>query len=275
MLAAAGLLAGACTGGLSERSYADVAGQVPIRQEVTRVRIEVQDGRIQVDHGDAREVAYRGGVRRAADTRSDLDRLEQLPLELTAAPDATDPTVLVLRGPVRGGGDPPGVFAYELGVHVPGDLALEVHVLDNGEVTVVNRRAATEVVTGRGDLRFDSCHGELRARTGRGNVIVNEHRGDLDVLAKVGNMQAFVAAPGQQLRLTTGEGTVQCHVPRQLDFEIDARAETGKISATAFALASESVGRFGAVLTGARGTGRTKIVLRTGAGHLSLSPLPD
>lgn len=262
----------ACGGGLSYRSVAELSGEVPIGQGVTRVRIEVQDGTIGVDSGTARVVEYRGGVRRAGDTAADLSRLEQIPLQLTASVDPADPSVLVVRGPMRDETGPEGVFAFELGIRVPPDVALELRILSNGDATVANRQAPTDVSTGRGDLRFPACSGGLRAKTGRGNVIVYDHRGDLDIVTKVGNMQAFVVEPGERIRLGTGEGTVQCHVPAGLDFELDARAETGKAVADGFGLESQSVGEYGAVLTGLRGTGRTKIVLRTGSGHLSLSP---
>jgi len=262
----------ACTGGLSHRSVAELAGELPVSQVVTRVRIELQDGTIGIDSGAAGVVDYRGGVRRAADSAEELARLEQIPLQLMAAPDPADPTVMVVRGPLRDEIGPASVFAFELGIHVPPGIALEVRILGNGNVTVANREAPTDVETGRGDLRFPGCRGGLRARTGRGNVIAFEHHGDIDILTKVGDMQAFVPEPGEHLRLVTGQGTVQCHVPAGLDFELDARAETGRAVAEAFDLKSEMVGEFGAVLTGVRGTGRTKIVLRTGSGHLSLSP---
>lgn len=261
-----------CTGSLSERSVAELSGEVPIGHGVSRVRIVLEDGTVGVDSGPDRVVGYRGGVRRAADTAGELARLEQIPLELTAAVDPRDPSVLVVRGPMRGETGPAGVFAFELGIRVPPDVALEVRILGNGNVTVANRLAPADVETGRGDLRFPGCRGGVRARTGRGNVIAFDHHGDLDVLTKVGDMQAFVVEPGEHLRLVTGQGTVQCHVPPKLDFELDARAETGRAVAEAFDLASAKVGDYGAVLTGVQGTGRTKIVLRTGSGHLSLSP---
>jgi hypothetical protein len=266
------VLLAACDGSLSHRSVADLSGQLPIGQAITRVRIELQDGRVDVDSGGERVVAYRGGVRRAADTETELAHLEQVPLRLTATIDSADPSLLVVRGPMRDEVGSTGVFAFELGIHVPPEILLEVHVRGNGNINVKNRRAATDVRTARGDLRLEQCIGSLRGRTGRGNVIVNDHRGDLDIVAKVGNMQAFVDEPGEHIRLVTGEGTVQCHVPDELDFQLDARAETGKAVASGFGLKSETVDKYGAVLTGAQGSGRTKIVLRTGSGHLSLSP---
>ncbi|MBX3463674.1 MAG: hypothetical protein KF830_10910 [Planctomycetes bacterium] len=244
---------------------------MPIGQDIQRIRLEVADGTVGVAAGTERTFACRGGVRRAADSAADLARLERVSLAFLAAPDPAAPTTLVVRAPRRAADDPPGVFSLELGIHLPADLPLEVRIQGNGHVTVGNRLAETVVETGRGDLRFEACAGGVRARTGRGMVIAFEHRGDLDVVSKVGDMQAFVREPGERIRLATGQGTVQCHVPAEADFEVDARAETGRVG-NGFGLPSETVGRFGAVLAGVRGSGRTKIVLRTGSGHLSLSP---
>lgn len=265
-------LAAACSGALGHRSVAELASDLPIGPAVRRIRIVVPDGPIGIDHGDARTVQIRGGVRRAADSAEDLAALERIPLAFTAATDPEDPSLLVVRAPERGPSDPIGVFAFELGIRVPAELPLEVQIAGNSSVVIANRRAPTAVTLGRGDLRFENCHGGIDARTGRGQVLAFGCRGDVDLHTKVGHMQAWIDEPGRQLRLVTGQGTIQCFVPAELGFELDARAETGEVHASAFGLEEERVGRFGAVMTGQRGDGHTRIVLRTGSGHLSLSP---
>lgn len=264
--------AAACSGSLGHRSVAELASDLPIGPEVRRIRIVVPDGPIGIDHGEARTVEIRGGVRRAADSAEELAALERIALTFTAAPDPEDPTLLVVRAPERGPNDPVGVFAFELGIRLPAELPLEVQIAGNSSVVIANRRAPTTVGLGRGDLRFENCHGGIDARTGRGQVLAFGCHGDVDLHTKVGHMQAWVDEPGRQLRLVTGQGTIQCFVPAELGFELDARAETGEVHASAFGLEEERVGRFGAVMTGTRGDGRTRIVLRTGSGHLSLSP---
>jgi hypothetical protein len=211
---------------------------------------------------------YGGGVRRAADTAEDLARIETIPLTLTAAVDPSSPSTLVVRAPSLPPGQP-GVLAVELGVRLPPSLRLEVEIAGSGHVTVAERTGPTQVATGRGDLRFEHCAGPLKARTGRGNVIVIDHRSDLDVHTMVGDMQAFVKEPGAQLRLVTGQGTVQCYVPHEAGFVVEARAAIGHIK-NAFGLPVETVQRYGAAMVGRHGDGRTQLVLNTGSGHLSL-----
>jgi hypothetical protein len=272
LVVAAVVVAWTAGGELGHRSVDQTSAIVPIGQDVDTVRIEIENGTVNVDvllpGADARVVDYKVGVRRAADTAEQLRELEGIPFTLAVANDAAAPRTLVLRGPVL----PPAstaLLALELAaVRLPSAIALEVAVRGNGHVTIGHRTGSTSVHTGRGDLRFERCGGPVRADTGRGNVIAFDHRGDLDLSTRIGDMQAFVREPGTTLRLVTGKGTVQCGVPEDVGFALDARAEIGRIGAD-FGLAAERVGSYGAVLVGERGSRRTKVVLRTGEGHLA------
>src|SRR5262249_12467609 len=113
------------------------------------------------------------------------------------------------------------------------------------------------------------CTGPAYLRTGRGMTLVYDHRGDLDVDAQVGDMQAFVREPGKTLRLVTRDGNVQCFVPGATGFRLDARAQTGKVS-NGFGVPVERSG-YSSSMVGDRGDGRTRIVLRTETGFLSLA----
>jgi hypothetical protein len=256
--------------GASHRSTANLAEKHPIAPGVARVRIEIDNGTIGVDVAPAREVAIAGGIRRAAESAADLVVLEQIPASLTPVVDPTQPDTLVLRGPKLPEGMR-GLLGFELGVHVPADLPLEIVIGGSGHVTLARRLARTKVKTGRGDLRFEDCAGGVQAKTGRGNVIAFEHRGDLDIHTDAGDMQAFVREPAATIRLVTGQGTVQLHVPPETPFDVDARAEIGRIG-NGFGLTAQKVARYGAALVGKQGPATTAVVLRTGSGHLSFTP---
>jgi len=260
------LLAGC--GGLGHRSVEEVAGEIEIPAGIERVRLEVENGRIDVAAGAGRTIAYAGGVRRAADTADDLAKIEAQPLQPQASPDPTDPTTLVVRAPHLPTGVV-GIVAFEAGLHVPADMPLEIVVSRNGHVVLDHREAFSKVRTARGDLRFQSCRGGVQARTGAGNVIVFEHSGDLDVRTGAGDMQAFIDVPGDKLTLDTGKGTVQCHVPADLEFDVDARVEQGRIS-NDFGLEVRQEGEFGAAMTGRRGAANTTVILRSFSGYLQL-----
>lgn len=264
-----GLLAAAgCTGDLAHRSVAEFAGSLPLAETVRRVRFEVDNGTVGFDVHDDRSVSYAGGVRRAANSPEELAGLDAVPLILVAEPDPDDPTTLIVRAPAAPSGSM-SMIAVELGIRLPADLELAIDVVKNGHITVANRQAALEAATGRGDLRFEHCYGSLRARTGRGNTIVYEHRGRVDVHAAVGDMQIFVREPAELIRLDTGEGTLQCLIPPTTGFRLDARAEVGRI-VNSFGFEASSPVKYSAAMTGERGDGSTEVVLRTGKGTLSL-----
>ena len=243
-------------------------GAIGIPAGTERVRLEVENGTIDIgvlEDGPAR-IAYRGGVRRAADTAEDLEKIEAVPIELQVAPSSDDPKTLVIRAPHLPAGVV-GVVAFEAGVRVPADMPLEVVISRNGHVVMDHREAASKVTTARGDLRFQHCSGGVKARSGGGNVIAFDHRGDLDVRTGSGDMQAFITSPGNVLTLDTGKGTVQCHVPASLEFEVDARVEQGRIS-NDFGLEVRQVDEFGQAMTGRRGSAATRVILRTFSGYL-------
>ncbi|MBM3960954.1 MAG: hypothetical protein FJ306_03510 [Planctomycetes bacterium] len=258
-------------GGLGHRSVAQAKGTLAIPPGVSIVRIEVASGTLGVDAASdpaaAPVVEWAGGVRRAADTAEELQQLDQVAVTLAAATDPARPEVLVLRGPSAPAGSK-GVLAFEVGVRLPNDLRVEVVVAGSGHVTVANRGGSTMVQTARGDLRFERCAGAVRAKTGSGNVIAFDHEGDLDVLTGAGDMQAFVRKPAAELRLVTGKGTVQCGVPEGCEFDLDGRAEVGRIGVD-FGLQATKVGDYGAAVVGRRGAATTKVVLRTASGHLA------
>jgi hypothetical protein len=252
-----------------------MSASVPLDAGVASVRIEIQNGTIGIDVHDERTVRYAGGVRRAADSAAGLAALEAIPALLSVARDPEDPGVLVLRGastpevPADAPAPEGFVFGYELGVRIPASVPVEVRIAGSGHVVVANRSAPTRIATGRGDLRIEHCRANVKASTGRGQVIVYDHRGDIDVDAKTGGMQVFLREPGTRVRLVTGMGDIQCYVPPETGFVVDARAEIGRIG-SGFDLPVETIQKYGAAMVGRHGDGRTEVVLRTGSGHLSL-----
>ena len=271
-LATAALLSAVLAAGCSHRSVANVEGVIEIGDAVRLVRLEIENGTIDLGPRDpvnpSDELVYKGGIRRDAASAEELERLEAVAVELRAEADPADPTVLVVRAPVVPDGVT-GMIAFEAGVRIPETIPVEVHISDNGHVTIADRRARTEVRTGRGDLRFENCSGGIEAKTGQGVLIAFGHRGDLDVQTAHGDMQVFIEEAGDLLMLRTGKGTVQCNVPADLEFEVDARASIGRIG-NDFGLEVRKLGDYSAAMTGRRGSGATRIVLRTESGHIDL-----
>jgi len=261
--------------GCAHRATDEVAGALAVPQGVLRVRVELQNGTVDIaplaDGAAADNMTFLGGVRMDAADDQQLAQLVALDHGLKASLDAEDPSLLVVRGPELPDGVQ-GMIAYEGNIRVPAAMPLEVVISSNGHVTLVGRQASTVVRTRRGDLRFDGCSGDVKATTGQGNVIAYDHRGSLDVRSQGGDMQAFVVEPGPVLTLSTGKGTVQCHVPEGISCRVDARAETGRIG-NDFELEVTKPSAYSAAMTGRLGDGASKVVLRTAAGHIAMRRL--
>ena len=261
--------------GCSHRATDLVGGELPIPVGVTSIRVELDNGTLDVapllDSVTEDRVTFEGGVRMDALSEDQLQQLVDAEHLLVASVDPDDPTVLEIQGP-RAPEGVQGMIAYEGNLRVPRSMALEVVVRDNGHVTMVGRRAASRVRTRRGDLRFDDCKGGVKATTGQGNVIAYEHGGDLDVRSLNGDMQAFVVAPGPTVTLSTGKGTVQCYLPPELGCVVDARAETGRIG-NDFGFEVTKPTAYSSAMVGSRGGRETHVLLRTAAGHIAMRAL--
>jgi hypothetical protein len=259
----------ACTGGLGYRSVAPLAGELGLPAEVAAIRVEIENGTVEVRPGPAGVLRYQGLVRRAADSKEELALFEARGDRLGLQPDPAAPGTWIVRGPTRPPEAQAGLLGVEVAMTLPAGLPLAIRIGGSGHVVVEDRAAGVDVDTQRGDVRVMNCIGAARVHSGRGNIIVYDHDGDVDVKAGTGDMQVFVERPGRLLRLVTGMGNVQCLVPPETGFAVAASVETGKI-ANGFGLPVERSG-YSARMVGSRGDGRTEVVLNAGTGHLSLS----
>lgn len=259
-------------GGFAIRDVRGVSGSLPVETSVRIIRVEADTGSYIVQGGTASEVAFDGVVRRAAQDEAGMQRLLQVDPTPRMERDPAHPDRLLLRMP----GLPPdasplhSMLTFEVRFVLPDLVDVEVVVRGSGHLTAEDRRGSTRLDTARGDLRLARCHGSARLHTGKGTTIVFDHRGDLEVEAEVGEVQAFVPQPGERLTLATGLGNVMVFLPPEAGFRVDARALRGKI-ASAFGQVARRVQDYGAVLEGTHGDGRTSLVIRTGSGQVAVN----
>lgn len=257
------------------RATDEIAGSLSIPAGVERIRVELENATLDVGlwsegEGGA-QLTFQGGVRMDAEDEHQLQQLQAIEHGLVAETDPDDPTVLVVAGPKTPDGVR-GMIAYEGNLRLSPDVPIEIVIRDNGHVTMIGRRALSKVSTRRGDLRFEDCYGGVKATTGSGNVIAYDHHGDLDIRSQGGDMQAFVIEPGERLTLSTGKGTIQCYMPPATKCEVDARAEIGRIG-NDFGFEVTKPTAYSSVMVGKRGGSKTRVLLRTAAGHIAMRGL--
>ncbi|MFT4512494.1 MAG: hypothetical protein ACI89X_000525 [Planctomycetota bacterium] len=266
------LLLASLMGACAHRSVTTTEGALPFGADVKKIRIEMTNGTLDLATilagASQNEVVWQGGIRRDAGSAEELTTIEKVAINLSGAMDPKEPGTFVVTCPTAPAGVI-GMIAYEGNIRVPASLPLEVVVTDNGHVTMAGREAFSKVNTRRGDLRFQGCKGGIEANTGQGNVIAYDHEDNLDVRTGLGDMQVFIVKPGKQVTLSTGQGTVQCYVPEDTEFEVDARAEIGRIG-NDFDIEVRKVGEYSAAMAGVHISPETRVILRTASGHISL-----
>ena len=254
----------------SHRSVVPIEGTLQVPANTKLVAIEVQNGSVRLKRGNPGQFAFRGDLRRSAESAEQLARLEAIPTAFTAEVDPARPDRLVVRSPRVAEADlGPAFLAVEAELTVPPGVEVTLNIAGSGHIEADGLEANLNLDTRRGDLRLMRCTGSAVLRSSQGMTIVYDHRGDLDIKVTLGDMQVFVREPGKTLRLVTGQGNVQCLVPPDTGFRLDARAQTGKV-ANGFGIPVEQTA-YSAAMVGERGDGRTQVVLRTEQGHLSLS----
>ncbi len=257
------------------RATDEIAGSLSIPEGVERIRVDLENATLDVglpsEGAAGPQLTFQGGVRMDAEDEHQLQQLQAIEHGLVAETDPDDPTVLVVAGPKTPDGVR-GMIAYEGNLRLSADVPIEIVIRDNGHVTMIGRRALSKVSTRRGDLRFEDCYGGVKATTGSGNVIAYDHHGDLDIRSQGGDMQAFVIEPGERLTLSTGKGTIQCYIPPATQCDVDARAEIGRIG-NDFGFEVTKPTAYSSVMVGRRGGSKTRVLLRTAAGHIMMRGL--
>lgn len=264
----------ACHGRLAHQFDEKFTQVVELPSDVRRVQIEVLEGAVSISAGEPGEVKLLASTRRASDTVEGLELLRGIDLRLQ--PDTSRPGVFALRGPTL----PDSLerlshrMITKVVVTVPPELEVAV-VTGLGHVSAAGRRAQVWLETGHGDLRLEDCRADASLRSGQGVVIVQGHRGGLDIeTGESQTMQVFIDELGAAgLRLVTRTGSIQAHLPSGVGFELEAETKWG-LAANGFGVPIEPIegtGR-GKVMRGEVAGGGPPVVLRAvEGGNLSLS----
>lgn len=239
------LVAGtACDARLGHRQDQPISARIEVPPGTSRVLVDVHRGALTIRAGEPGVVEFAADARLAADTEEGLNALRAVDLQPAVA---HDEGTLSVRAPrVPEGLDP---VAHQLitktVVRVPPDVSVEART-NFGAMAGFNHRGSLVLESGRGAMHLDRCVGDVALRTVDGDVMVEAHRGGLDIEVRAASprdrdksaavpsgvgrtMQVFVAELGASgVRLFTEHGGIQAHVPAEASFELDAKTEVGR-----------------------------------------------
>lgn len=263
-------------GHYGERAEEELRGEIELPAGTETVRIRLPGGSLTVKDGPPGRVGYAMLVLRAADTAAQLAVLRRV--DLRPRPETNEPGVvdLVVGSLPDGADERQNRLVCKTVLEVPADVAV-TGATPIGPVSALGRRAPVSLETGNGPIRFDHCAADCTARAAIGDVMVNAHRGSLDLETGRGMMQIWVDAIGEQgLRLTNRQGSIQAHVPHDAAFALDARAEIAALKVAdkvrnSFGVPLRASGPIGAVMRGEVGGGGPPILMRAFRGRASLA----
>jgi hypothetical protein len=259
----------ACSGKFGHRLEERVQGEISLSEDLQGIQLEFFDGDISFQVGEPGVLSFSGSALMAADSAAQLDLLQQTAVGLT--PEGTENGIMLLRGPrLPEGVDPDqSRVILRLVVRVPPHLALDVRARA-GNLAAIEMRAPVSLQVQQGMLHLKGVEGNGTLRGGYGDVIVDGHRGGLDVEIRSGKLFAWVLGLGPSgVRLVTGDGAIQARLPVEASFRLDAETEMGK-AANEYGVPVVRNSETGATMNGPVGGGGPPVVLRTKQGRISL-----
>lgn len=260
----------ACEGKFGHRLEDRVDGRIPVPDDVRAIRVELMDGDVTFRAGEAGEISFSGSGMKAADTADQLAAIETQFMGLSSV--GVEDGVMLLRGPRAPEGADPGqvTLALRMVVTVPAEIALDVQAR-SGNLAAIEMQAPVSLQTGRGMLNLSEQHGPGTLRNKEGDIIVDGHRGGLDVETASGKLFAWVHELGPTgVSLVTKFGPIQARLPDDASFRLDAEAEMGKV-ANEYGVPVVQSDDFVLTMSGAVGDGDgPPVFLRAKEGRISL-----
>ncbi len=276
----------ACSGRHTHVADESFEVEFPLPAEARTVRLDILEGAITFAPGKPGVVRIEALARRASTDAAGIERLAAIDARPVVVP-GRDPAVFDLRGPrLPDGLSYPGHrLVTRCYVEVPPDIAVE-GTTGSGHMAAVERRADVALQTGHGALRLDNCAGHAMLRSTRGAVVVDEHSGSLDLehavwqgetipetsQRKGETMQLFFTAIGEKgVRVVAPHANVQCHLPGDATFTMDATTGAGR-SKNGFGVPVEPLAgkKFGTAMRGTVGSGGPTVLIAVDYGNVSL-----
>ncbi len=230
------------------------------------VAVRIQTGNVRVVVGRPGHVAFRARTLRAAQDEEALQVLRAQDLTLGRTWDqgkgefllSTPPLPAGLEvdhaSPTKDGGQKVrkglrGMREVHVRLEVPPRMPVRIDC-DLGNVTIEYLSAPVTVHTDGGTVHLKVVTGDANVRVGRGDVVVDQHRGALDILTRSGRVLVLLSEVPAPARLRTLAGDVKCTVPPDAAFDLDARSLAGGGIVSDFALPRVSLGKEGQQMHG-------------------------
>jgi hypothetical protein len=259
-LAGAGALAAAAPAGAhAGASSSDWSKDYKVTGR-TELRVEADDGRVEVRGGDAGRIEERlmlsgyklgtGGVQVIDHQNGDLVQIE-------------------VREPHEMRWFQIGNRSIRLELRVPNGLTAVIHTHD-GAIIAENVSGNLRLRSGDGHIEATHVDGALEAETGDGSIRVRGRLDNLHLRSGDGSVEAELGAGSKMAspwEVATGDGHITLTVPSDFGAELDAHTNDGSIDLD-FPLTTRGGG--GHDVRGRLGAGGPTLRIRTGDGSIKI-----
>ena len=182
--------------------------------------------------------------------------------------------------------------SVSLVVTAPRRMTLDARTGD-GSIAADDLAGSVALNTGDGSIRVRRVEGGLKAHTGDGSISISDVNGQLDaesgdgsidvdgrfeaVKVRSGDGSVRVAANSGSVvtndwNITTGDGSISVHLPTNIDAELDAHSNDGRVRADGFSgLASSDRDDDSGSVRGRLGKGGRSLRVRSGDGSITIS----
>lgn len=227
------VLVTSCRGHYAHRIEGRATGTVAVKPGTIRILLENHAGYLSVEPAADDRISFEAATLKAADTEAELAGLASIDLQLTEQPtERSGEMRLVVPGLPKGADQLTNQVVFKGVIRIPPSLALCARI-GLGQLSARGITGEIDLETGVGDVVLKNCRGNARLRTGKGQIIVDAHKGALDAETASGTMLVFVSELGQKgMRLVSGAGGIQAHLPRDAAFALDLRVYEGKYDCT-------------------------------------------
>jgi len=225
------------------------------------VRMEVDDGRVNVTGIDAKRVevrVYTNGWQMGPNGVQVIDR------------QTGDHVEIDVRVPRNSGWFNIGNRSIRVEVRLPNGAQANIHTHD-GSVVAEGVRGVLHLRTGDGHIEATGVEGSLEANTGDGSIRVRGRLDNLTLRTGDGSIEAEMLSGskmGGTWDVTTGDGHVTLRVPASLSADLDAHTGDGQIEVDFPVTTSGKIG--GHDLRGKVNGGGPLLRIRTGDGSIKV-----
>ncbi len=250
-------------------------GEFPLAAATKRIKLRIENGNVQVVVGEAGFVRFRAKTLRVAQDEEAFQKLRAQDFTLVSEFAEASGELELSTPPfpagleAEGGRGFRGMRQFDVHLEVPAHLPVDVEC-KLGHVSAEHLSSPITIRTGGGNVLLKVVTGKTEIYVEHGDVIIDQHRGDLDVFTRNGKVLVLMSEVLKPVKLVTLAGDVKCTVAKHAAFELEARSLKGGGVISDFALPRVTLGDEGQGMRGLVNGGGPRLEAESAKGTVSV-----